>query len=117
MVLGGSLGQMKPTYSKYENVYHKRKNGTHLEDIPEPKKIETPQVQVQSVNVDQEMIHINPIREQSNNGIVENVTAMPFNFVPASPPIPDRYLVVVITCALFYLYTNHAPDRFRFFST
>ena len=112
-----TMGAMKPTYSKMQQPHdHKRKNGP-IPPIPEPKKMETPQVQVEVQGITNAMPAVHDIRSASNNDIVENVFAGLPSQGPVKPLVEDRYLYVIIGCALMYLWSTHAPDRFHFIST
>ncbi|MGA9041636.1 MAG: hypothetical protein WB421_13975 [Terriglobales bacterium] len=114
----GSLGPMKTTYSKYtQNPDHKRKTGPlNPEAPPEPKKSENVLVQMTPPHPPGVQV-TNDIRTASNNGIIETVTQGLPSMGPVKTGIDDKYLVFVIGCVVLYLYTTHAPDRFRFIST
>ncbi|MGA9042408.1 MAG: hypothetical protein WB421_17875, partial [Terriglobales bacterium] len=65
---------MKTTYSRYaQHPEHKRKSGPtgSMDPMPEPKKAETPQIQVPGIHVNTPagIVPVNDVRMASNNGV------------------------------------------------
>ena len=111
---------MKTTYSRYsQHPEHKHKSGNlpsgTLDPMPEPKKAETPQIQVPGIHVNTpaELYPVNDVCMASNNGVIETVFQGMESQGPVRPAVEDRYLVFVIGCVVLYLWSTHAPDRFR----
>jgi hypothetical protein len=74
-------------------------------------------VQVEGITPALPPIEVNAVRKMSNNNIIESSFQGIPSQMPVRPPVEDRYLVFVIGCVVLYLWTTHAPDRFRFIST
>lgn len=104
------LGPLRPTYSKYaQHPEHKRKENP-LPPVPEPKRVETSGVPtVRETPIDY-VPPIHEIRMESNNDVINNETPPLYNPMPAHPPIPDKYLLLVIGCAILYLWRTHGPQ-------
>lgn len=104
------IGPLRPTYSKHaQHPDHKRKNQP-LPPTPEPKRIEehtVPTVKDTPIN---DMSPVHDLRVECNNDILCKETPPLFNPVPASPPIDEKYLLLLMGCAIIYLWRTHGPE-------